>query len=49
MRFSCLVLALVLAAGFSVQASELQDLGQIYQEALSHDPVLAAARKGNRV
>lgn len=48
MRFSCLVLALVLAAGFSVQASELQDLGQIYQEALSHDPVLAAARKGNR-
>jgi outer membrane protein len=48
MRFSLFILGLVFVISVSAQAAETQDLSQIYQEALSKDPVLAAARNSNR-
>ena len=48
MRFFSFTLALVFMTSISAQAAETQDLSQIYQEALSKDPVLAAARNSNR-
>lgn len=47
-RFRPFILSLVFVTSISAQAAETQDLSQIYQEALSKDPVLAAARNGNR-
>jgi len=48
MRFFSFTLALVFMTSISAEAAETQDLSQIYQEALSKDPVLAAARNSNR-
>ena len=48
MRFFSFTLALVFMTSISAQAAETQDLSQIYQEALSKDPVLSAARNSNR-
>lgn len=46
-RLSYLVFSLLLGS-FAAQAAEVQDLAQIFQEARSRDPVLAAARNSNR-
>ena len=48
MRFFSFALAFVFMTSISAEAAETQDLSQIYQEALSKDPVLAAARNSNR-
>lgn len=48
MRFFSFTLALVFMTSISAEGAETQDLSQIYQEALSKDPVLAAARNSNR-
>ena len=48
MRSSPFILGLLLMVNISAQAAETQDLSQIYQEALTKDPVLAAARNSNR-
>jgi outer membrane protein len=48
MRFCPFIFGLLLMVGISAEAAEAQDLSQIYQEALSKDPLLAAARNSNR-
>lgn len=47
-RFLYFVLVWALSGSILAQASDTQDLMQIYQQALSQDPVLAAAKNSNR-
>lgn len=48
MRLALWMFSLVMLALGQVQAEETQNLQQIYQQALSQDPVLASAKSGNR-
>lgn len=44
MRFSSLLLCLLAVVSFPLRAAETQNLVQIYQQALAHDPVWASAQ-----
>ena len=46
MRFRALVFFLTIAIGLPSQAAETQNLVQIYQQALAHDPIWASAQSG---
>ena len=46
MRFRTLVFFLTVATGLPSQAAETQNLVQIYQQALAHDPIWASAQSG---
>ncbi len=48
MRFNCLILMVVFFASAHSNAADSQDLMQIYQQALSHDPVWISAQSSNR-
>lgn len=48
MRLALWMFSLVILALGQVQAEETQNLQQIYQQALTQDPVLASAKSGNR-
>ncbi len=48
MRLALWMFSLVILALGQVQAEETQNLQQIYQQALTQDPVLASAKNGNR-
>ena len=45
-RFCRLILCTLFAIGFQAQAAETQNLVQIYQQALAHDPIWASAQSG---
>ena len=48
MRLALWMFSLVILALGQVQAEETQNLQQIYQQALTQDPILASAKSGNR-
>ncbi|MFM1955834.1 MAG: hypothetical protein RIR20_654 [Pseudomonadota bacterium] len=48
MRLALWMFSLVILALGQVQAEETQSLQQIYQQALTQDPILASAKSGNR-
>lgn len=48
MRLALWMFSLIMLALGQVQAEETQNLQQIYQQALTQDPVLASAKNGNR-
>lgn len=48
MRLALWMFSLIMLALGQVQAEETQNLQQIYQQALTQDPVLASAKSGNR-
>ena len=48
MRIKFLILMVALTATYPAQAADSQNLMQIYQQALSHDPVWMSAQSSNR-
>jgi outer membrane protein len=47
MRFKLSILTFALFAAYQVHAADSQNLMQIYQQALSHDPVWASAQSSH--
>ena len=47
MRLKFLILTVALSAVYPAQAADSQNLMQVYQQALSHDPVWASAQNSH--